>query len=169
MAEKTPREIADEKFVEQAGAALAAVLGDDEPGARQLIAAMYPSRKRELADAAERLAELVEEEPQALTVEDVRGDFEESYGVKLAPIGEDGDVLIVLGDGDPGTVRRAIAATNRHVRKIWNYRIKRVDLRPLHGTFATAPDDPEVGWRVDYHDEPVPGSTPILVINPEVW
>jgi hypothetical protein len=59
MAEtRTPREIADEKFAISAAAALTALLSGNERRVVDLIAAMFPSRQRELADAAERLAEL---------------------------------------------------------------------------------------------------------------
>lgn len=59
---RTSREVAEELFEDDASQALIAAIRDDEPEARRLVLGMYPYRRDELAQAAQRLMEIAEGE-----------------------------------------------------------------------------------------------------------
>ena len=84
-----------------------------------------------------------------VTIPDLDG-FTTHYGIRVSDIGEDGD-LIILGHHDK---RRALAALNRHARKVWGLQ----DL--LDGGWGRRPVIGEitVDWatlkeRCDLHDD----------------
>jgi len=99
------------------------------------------------------------------------------YGVRVAHVGEDGDMIAL---GHPG-IRRAFAAFNRHARTVCHLANLADDSHATVGEWADAIterwaifraadpsnefEDPDCDWYAGWVDEGTPGAQPVTVLD----